>query len=123
MTLARGFHFRAQDGIGLREFRKREHRLLDGEVRRHAFDRRVEFPKLAANHGARGDFRQRHSRGLGYDGTVREARGLTSSTYTMPFCTAKLYVHQAHDVQRHGELARLIADFILDNGTQTVRWQ
>ena len=47
-------------------------------------------------------------------GTVREARGFTSITYTLSALDGVLHVHQADDIQSARQLERVIARIVFE---------
>ena len=76
---ARGFHLRTQDGIGLGELDEREHRLLHREVRRNALARCCPCAASVLPVMTRAaTLASGMPVALETNGTVREARGLTS---------------------------------------------
>ena len=108
--LAGRAHLRAQRRIGAGEPLEREHRRLDRDVaagRLGQVDRSPSAARQAAS---------TRSRPVAFDtnGTVRDARGLASSTYIVLALHGELDVDQAADAERLGDGGRLAADLGLD---------
>ena len=79
--LAGGFHFRTEDGVDVGEAGEREHRLLHRDVRRDRSDRPAGSPASLAPAMTRAPILATGTPvALATNGTVREARGFTSST-------------------------------------------
>src|ERR1700722_7300965 len=65
--LARGFHLRPEDGIGLGELDEREHRFLDREILGNALGGLPLLGEGLAGHHARGHLGERNAGRLGYE--------------------------------------------------------
>src|SRR5271166_69579 len=112
--LARGLHFRPEDRIGLGKLDERKHRLFDRKVRRYALHGAPLHCQGLARHYAGRDLGERHAGRLGDERHGARGARIDFEDIDDAASNRELDVHQADDVQRLGEFARLRAQLILD---------
>ena len=89
--LTRRFHFRAKDGVCIRELLEGEHRDLHGEIGRLLVQARAvaHIAELFTQHAAHGQVHHGHARNLAYIGHGTAGPGI--------------YLYAVHLVIRHGD--------------------